>query len=70
MARFFLLLIRGYRKYLSPILPDSCRYIPSCSQYAEEAVKRHGALKGFLYSTGRVARCHPFSKGGEDPVPE
>ncbi len=70
MARFLLLLIRGYRRFLSPILPDTCRYYPSCSKYAEEAVTRHGAMKGFAYSVGRVARCHPFNKGGEAPVPE
>jgi uncharacterized protein len=62
-------LIRGYQIILSPLLPPSCRFHPSCSQYALEAVTRHGALKGGWLAARRLARCHPFHPGGYDPVP-
>jgi uncharacterized protein len=62
-------LIRGYQIVLSPVLPPSCRFHPSCSQYALEAVTRHGALKGGWLAARRLARCHPFHPGGYDPVP-
>jgi putative membrane protein insertion efficiency factor len=62
-------LIRGYQIVLSPLLPPSCRFHPSCSQYALEAVGRHGALKGGWLAARRLARCHPFHPGGYDPVP-
>jgi uncharacterized protein len=62
-------LIRGYQTVLSPLLPPSCRFHPSCSQYALEAVTRHGALKGSWLAARRLARCHPFHPGGYDPVP-
>jgi putative membrane protein insertion efficiency factor len=62
-------LIRGYQIALSPLLPPSCRFYPSCSQYALEAVNRHGALKGGWLAARRLARCHPFNPGGYDPVP-
>ena len=62
-------LIRGYQILLSPLLPPSCRFYPSCSQYALEAVNRHGALKGGWLAARRLARCHPFNPGGYDPVP-
>ena len=60
-------LIRGYQIGLSPLLPPSCRFYPSCSQYALEAVNRHGALKGSWLAARRLARCHPFHPGGYDP---
>jgi len=63
-------LVRGYQRYISPGLPPSCRFCPSCSQYALEALQRHGALKGSLLAARRLTRCHPFNPGGEDPVPE
>ena len=63
-------LVRGYQKYISPGLPPSCRFYPSCSQYALEALQRHGALKGSLLAARRLTRCHPFNPGGDDPVPE
>lgn len=63
-------LVRGYQKYISPGLPPSCRFYPSCSQYALEALQRHGAFKGTLLAARRLTRCHPFNPGGEDPVPE
>ena len=62
-------LIRGYQLTVSPLLPPSCRFTPSCSQYALEAVNRHGALKGSWLAVRRLARCHPFHPGGFDPVP-
>jgi putative membrane protein insertion efficiency factor len=62
-------LIRGYQRLLSPALPPSCRFHPSCSQYALDAVTRHGALKGTWLAARRLARCHPFNPGGFDPVP-
>ena len=61
--------IRLYQWTLSPLLGINCRYAPSCSEYAVEAVERHGALKGGWLAARRVCRCHPFSGGGYDPVP-
>jgi uncharacterized protein len=67
--RLLATLIRGYQRFISPALPPSCRFHPSCSQYALEAVTRHGALKGGWLAARRLARCHPFHPGGFDPVP-
>ena len=64
-----LLLVRAYRRLVSPALPPSCRFYPSCSQYAEAALLRHGALRGGWLTARRLARCHPFHPGGIDPVP-
>ena len=61
--------LRGYRYFLSPWLGPSCRFHPSCSHYAMEAVRTHGALKGSWLAARRVCRCHPFNAGGFDPVP-
>jgi putative membrane protein insertion efficiency factor len=63
-----LLLLRGYKWAVSPLLPPSCRYVPTCSEYAMEAVERYGALRGSWMAAARVLRCHPFAKGGYDPV--
>lgn len=63
------LLVRGYQVSISPLLPPSCRYFPSCSAYAVEALERHGALKGSWLAARRILRCHPFTPGGYDPVP-
>ena len=62
-------LIRGYQVAIFLLLPPSCRFHPSCSQYALEAVTRHGALRGGWLAARRLARCHPFHPGGYDPVP-
>lgn len=62
-------LIRFYRKYISPLTPGCCRFTPTCSAYAMEAIEVHGALKGSLLSVWRILRCNPFCKGGYDPVP-
>ena len=64
-----LALLRGYKWVLSPMFPPSCRYVPSCSEYAAEAVERHGTLRGAAMAIGRLLRCHPFARGGFDPVP-
>ncbi|MEO0853106.1 MAG: membrane protein insertion efficiency factor YidD [Cyanobacteria bacterium J06648_11] len=61
--------IRGYQRGISPLLPRSCRFYPSCSQYMLEAVERFGAVKGVAMGLGRIARCHPWHPGGFDPVP-
>ena len=64
-----ILFVRGYQVSISPLLPPSCRYFPSCSAYAAEALERHGALKGSWLAARRILRCHPFTAGGYDPVP-
>jgi putative membrane protein insertion efficiency factor len=64
-----MLAVRGYQLVLSPIFGGSCRYYPSCSAYALEALDRHGALRGGWLALRRIARCHPFRPGGFDPVP-
>lgn len=64
-----LLLIRGYQLLVSPLMGTCCRYYPSCSTYAIEALQLHGCVKGIWLSTKRIVRCHPYSSGGLDPVP-
>lgn len=69
MKRLALLCIAAYRRWISPLFPPRCRYEPSCSAYAAEAVNRFGALRGLLLAAWRLLRCNPFSHGGFDPVP-
>ena len=69
MKKLLLALIRFYRKRISPLFPPMCRYYPTCSCYAVEAIETHGALKGSALALWRVLRCNPFSAGGYDPVP-
>lgn len=62
-------LVRFYQRAISPALPPSCRFIPTCSEYCVEAIERHGALRGAQLSLARIARCHPFHPPDYDPVP-
>jgi putative membrane protein insertion efficiency factor len=64
----FILLIRIYKYTLSPLLPNACRYTPTCSQYAEEAIHKYGIVKGIWLGTKRIARCHPWGGSGYDPL--
>jgi len=68
-ARLLMLLVTGYRRFISPLLPPTCRFTPSCSAYSLQALKTHGALRGSWLTVRRIARCHPFNPGGYDPVP-
>ena len=62
-------IIYFYKMFISPLLPKSCRYIPSCSTYAIEAIRKHGVIKGIFFAVNRIIRCTPRYKGGYDPVP-
>lgn len=68
-GRAVILVVRGYQKILSPLLPPSCRFVPSCSAYAITSIERHGLFRGGWLAVRRVARCHPWNPGGWDPVP-
>ena len=70
IQRAAIALVRIYQTAISPVLPASCRFFPTCSQYAGEAIARHGAFAGALLAVRRIARCHPFHAGGFDPVPQ
>lgn len=69
MKRMLMAMVRFYRVAISPLRPPCCRFYPTCSQYALEALEKYGALKGGYLSVRRVLRCNPFHKGGYDPVP-
>lgn len=65
-----ILLVRTYQLFISPFLPNNCRFYPSCSHYSVQALKEHGSLKGGWLSLTRISRCHPWHSGGVDPVPK
>jgi hypothetical protein len=69
VKRILLALVRFYRRAISPLRPPCCRFYPTCSQYALEAIEKYGALKGGYLALRRVLRCNPFHRGGYDPVP-
>jgi putative membrane protein insertion efficiency factor len=69
MRWLFLNLIRFYQRFISPLTPPSCIYTPSCSHYAYQAIAKYGVLKGGWLATRRILRCHPWGRGGHDPVP-
>ncbi|MDO4287633.1 MAG: membrane protein insertion efficiency factor YidD [Eubacterium sp.] len=66
---FLLKLIRGYQKYISPGLPKSCRFTPTCSEYCYQAILKYGVFKGLFLGIKRILKCHPFHPGGYDPLP-
>ena len=70
MKSVVLLLLRGYKRFLSPLLPPACRFEPTCSVYMMESVQRFGAIRGVWMGLKRLAKCHPLHPGGHDPVPE
>lgn len=70
MKELAILLVKGYQRAVSPLLPPACRFTPTCSHYAVEAYERHGFVRGSLLTIRRIGRCHPFCPGGYDPVPE
>ncbi len=69
MSRILIFLVRFYQRAISPMFPPACRYTPTCSQYAVEAIRKYGALKGSILAAKRLARCHPWGGSGYDPVP-
>jgi putative membrane protein insertion efficiency factor len=70
MRRAAIALLRGYQRWISPLLGARCKYYPSCSEYAVQAIERYGILRGSVLATWRLLRCNPFSHGGYDPVSE
>lgn len=69
IGRTLVALVHGYQRFVSPYTPPTCRFYPSCSAYAVEAIQRHGPWRGMILATRRLLRCHPFHPGGYDPVP-
>ncbi|HID80853.1 MAG TPA: membrane protein insertion efficiency factor YidD [Chromatiales bacterium] len=69
IRRFFIILIKGYSYLISPFMANNCRYTPTCSAYTQEAVEKHGVMKGLWLGIKRISRCHPWHEGGHDPVP-
>ena len=70
MKTFLVFLLKSYKRYISPLVPPACRFQPTCSEYAAEAISAHGTLKGAWLALVRLLKCHPFHPGGFDPVPQ
>jgi len=70
MKKIIILLIGFYQKYISPLKPATCRFYPTCSEYATQALEKYGLLKGLWLSIRRISHCHPFNPGGYDPLPD
>lgn len=68
MKQLFVYAIRGYRRFISPLLPPTCRFHPTCSDYAQQAFERYGVLRGFWLTIKRLVKCHPYHPGGFDPL--
>lgn len=68
IVKLVIFLIKGYKKFISPLFPPRCRFYPSCSSYAIQAIEKYGIFKGGMKATYRILRCNPFNKGGYDPV--
>ncbi|HSO72716.1 MAG TPA: membrane protein insertion efficiency factor YidD [Thermodesulfobacteriota bacterium] len=69
LQRIFLIGIRGYQRVISPLFPSSCRFYPTCSEYAIQAIQTYGLCRGIVLALKRIGHCHPFSPGGFDPIP-
>lgn len=69
MKKIIIYLIKFYQKYISPFLGKNCRFYPTCSTYAKEAIENYGIIKGSMLSIKRISKCHPFNSGGYDPIP-
>ncbi len=69
MKQVFLAILRFYKRWISPALPPACRFTPTCSEYAHQAIEKYGALRGGWLGLRRLSRCHPWNSGGYDPVP-
>lgn len=70
MKYLFIAVFKFYKRFISPLLPNACRFQPTCSEYAMQAFERHGVIKGMLLTGWRLLRCNPFCRGGYDPVPD
>ena len=70
MKQAFQFVLRCYKRFISPMLPHACRFVPTCSEYAGEAIERYGVFRGSVLAAGRLLRCHPFARAGYDPPPQ
>ena len=68
MKTIAIMIIKGYRLFISPLKPPTCRFVPTCSEYALRAIEKHGVIRGSIMAVRRILRCHPFHPGGYDPV--
>lgn len=68
MKKIAIMMIKGYRLFISPLKPPTCRFVPTCSEYALQAIEKYGIIRGGLMAVRRILRCHPFHPGGYDPI--